>query len=175
MRSGEFQQGGEGDAFRRRRHHIPEADIDLQRNTRSVECGRKRHAHAPIDILLPDGPGFDGSRLENQPVRLYVERAEFLKQHSKTLRGRVACAQQVQVSGSSVRLLHPEQEQQRPFEEEPLGVGRLTEPIEEPFQGVLGEQALKVILAGFRQREQALPYRGAQIDRFRFHRASASR
>jgi hypothetical protein len=115
---------------------VAEADIDLHRNLRVAEPCDEPQAYAVVNSIFSDGLCDDGLALENDAVvgnSRTGDVSENLRQAGKV--GGTA-AEQVEVLRGSMRLVRPNDEEQRALEHELVRVRRSRQSVEQPFEHV---------------------------------------
>jgi hypothetical protein len=123
-------------------------------------------ADAVVTLLLPDRLASDGRRVEDDAVGLHGLVAD--RTDDRLVRGdRVlrAGGEEVHVKRRAVRLAGPHLEQHGPLEHERVGVRRLAEPVQEPFDAVPHEDQLELIAAFAGEVQQPLADGGGEVGR----------
>jgi hypothetical protein len=89
-----------------------------------------------IDLLLLDLVSLHGLCEKNKAIVLNWNSAQFTEDFLTVLNRRIAAAQQIEISGWSMRCAAPHLKKHCPFQNELVSVFRLAEAVEEPFECV---------------------------------------
>ena len=146
----EIEQGWEIDVFRIRGHMIPEADINLHVNLGIFQSGTEGNSDARVGCCFPDAFRLDRVTMKDQSIRLYLKITKFSEDPFKGGFIIIAVTEQIDVAGRTVHVFKPEGEKRRTLEKEPVSIGGTAETVEEPLNGIAGENAVKGLLQGRR-------------------------
>ncbi len=102
-RFGKAKQRGIADFLRAGRHHVAEANVDLEGQARLGERGRQRHAHAAIFILGARHFRADAAGVEFEPIVGRGLLADVLEDRDHAFGRGIALAEQIQVARAAIR------------------------------------------------------------------------
>ena len=100
-----------------------------------------------VVLSLPELLGLHGLCEKNKAIVLNWNSAQFTEDFLTALNRRIAAAQQIEISGWSMRSAGPDLKKHCPFQNELVSVFRLAEAVEEALQCVTRENETE-ILAG---------------------------
>lgn len=163
MRLGQIKQCREVSLLSGWRDDIAEADIGLHAQPRRAKQCLEEDADAAVFLLLADWSGMDGSWQKGEPIVPNRERADLAKNLFHASYARRPEAEEIQITGGAVGMPFPERKQQRPLEDEHVGVWRLAQAIEETLQRTAHQHILHLLALCMGKRRQAAAYRGCHV------------
>jgi hypothetical protein len=128
-------------------HGIAKSDINLKGYAGVVKPREEFDTDTFIVLLLLDLFGLHGLFGEIKAIVLNWNSAQFTEDLLTMLNRRIAAAQQIEISGWSMRCAAPHLKKHCPFQNELVSVFRLAEAVEEAFECVARENKTE-ILAG---------------------------
>lgn len=108
---------------------VSKANINLDRDSRSIEQAQKRDSNAFVILILSDPLRFHGRGIEDQSIVFDRNGANVMEDGFQTAGIVVALAEKVRVARWAVDLFCPQLEEQCTFEYEDRFVFGLGEPI----------------------------------------------
>ena len=163
MRRREVEDRRVLDARRRRNDRVAETNIHLEADDRPGDTGFELHAHAEVALSFPNVLCANGLLSELDGVRGDRSAAHLLEEGLHLLRGGLAAAEQVEVTGGPEGLGRPHGDEHGPLQDEPIRVSRNRETVEEPLQGEARQDEVEILAALARDVEQALADRRAKV------------
>lgn len=137
-------------------------NIDDNAHARPINRRVAFEAQSTIARVIADRVDLKRSGIEGDTV-VGLDGTDFLETTQRELRITFAEAEQVEIAGRAMRIIEPVSQQHRTFEDELVLVLADAEPVEQPLQGILREQAVKWLVALLRKVEQAGADGGSDI------------
>ena len=156
-------QARKGLAFGRWKDVVPEADVDLDRNSRPCEFADNAQADATVGLCFAHRLDLDSRRIERDAVIGELNTADRGEEIGDRSRLWIAMTEKVEVAGGSKRVLGPSQEEHGALQDIALGRFGLAKPEEEALDRVPGQDALVVVSVSPGVLQEALPNRCACI------------
>jgi len=144
------QQGRIVEPLGFRRHRVADADIDLHREPRLPEQSSQPHPLSAIDVLHPDWRYLHRLWQVRHAVGLDRDIAGLPKDPLDLGCREIAVAKEVRIAGWPGRLSQPDTQKHGALENEAVGMLGASQPMEEAFEAVPGQNDIGVGTDGSR-------------------------